>query len=200
MAMNLNNVKKEVSMIMDSLMNEDRPIASPLQALKHAGRFPFYIFITTVCVVVLNYLTIIYSVNKSNWDITAYFEAFGIVISDGAWMTIAVTLGLGVFFILFFYPSALIYSSISDEVKKSSIILNSINNGLKRIAMVLWVFVVSIDVFSSVNGNYMLQFAGAAVIFISIFIYNIYLGTETLRYGLGPVVQLASNVIKPQKS
>ena len=65
MTMTYSDVKAEVSLLADSLANGHREIASPLKALNIAGRFPFAVLLTTVFAVVMDYVLLVYSVDKS---------------------------------------------------------------------------------------------------------------------------------------
>lgn len=199
MTMTYSDVKAEVSLLADSLANEHREIASPLKAIRIAGRFPFAVLLTTVFAVVMDYVLLVYSVDKSNWDVSAYFEALAIVLKHGVGVLVLVTVGLSIFFTIFFYPTALIYSSLPTDVVSNSRILRAIKLGIKKISISLLLIVLIVDVVASVKGFYEYQYIGVAALCFAIFMFNMYIGSETLRYGLGPVTEMATKFINSKK-
>lgn len=196
MRMTNGDVKAEISILTEAVMSNDRSVASSKEAFKFSIKFPLSLLVINIFSWVFVYGNSIFSVDKSDWDIGVYWDAFKIILSYGGDYSIPATVGLGMFFVLMFYSSALLYASIPLSARQQSKILCSVNHRLARIAYTLCGLVTVLSLVGVFSGYFILLFSAPAMIFLSTFIFNIYLGTETVKYGLGPVIEKISGHAK----
>lgn len=188
MTLMYNEIKDDLSLIFNGIKREDRPVASPLSALKIAIAFPaLMLFSNTICWVIA-YLMFVTNGDNSGLGISFYVDAAMLFMGGNGWISLAITAFLGFLFTLIFFSNALIYVSIPAETRHSSKIARHLTRNLRKLSFCLWGVASVLSAIGLIMGENILLFSFPGLIFAAIFILNGYIGIETLRYGLGPVL------------
>lgn len=103
---------------------------------------------------------------------------------------------VAIFFILINYSTVLIYLSIPENIRNRSIIITSIKSTVKKMALVLWGSAVLLSIVGLIfDWGTLLGGSVPAILFVSIFVTNGYLGIQSARYGLGPLMSTANKMM-----
>lgn len=189
-------IKEDLSLILSGLQKEGRPVASTFEALKVSSFFPALILSSNIICWLMAYMLFVSNGDNTGLGLSFYAEAAMLFMSYGGWISLAVTLVIGFFFTLVFLPTSLIYVSIPKEVRGVSKITSRIVRNLRKVSIYLWLISSALTVAGLIYGKYVLLYAFPATIFLGIFIFNGYIGIETVRYGLGPLIEKISSFKK----
>lgn len=194
MAIVYNEFKEDVSAILDGIQREDRPLASPKKAFKLSSRFPVLMLLTNICILLFAFVIYVFDGDNAGLGLTFYAKAFLLFMDAVGWYTLSATIAIGLCFSLVFYTAALVYTSIPREISVSSKVLGAIKQKLRKIAKFMWLLSIGVSLVGVFFGNFILLYTIPMITFLSIFVINFYLGTETVRYGLGPLVKRLSRI------
>lgn len=184
-----NDVSRDMAMLTESLQDTDRPLVSPLSALKLSMLWP----ITCVMAYVVALLWLSFSYVPE-------VDSFGAVITFAEGMqteiiTTFLTLLCALMAGLNIYNLALIYLSFGNEIRQQSLILSKFKKMVKRMAL------------STIILNWLLALAGCFInpvfiaagpfmFIISAIAMQFAVSTEITRYGIGPVMKKLSELVK----
>lgn len=194
MAIVYNEFKEDVSAILDGIQREDRPLASPKEAFKLSSRFPVLMLLTNICILLFAFGIYVFDGDNAGLGLTFYAKAFLLFMEAVGWYTLSATIAIGLCFSLVFYTAALVYTSIPREISVSSKVLGAIKQKLHNIAKFLWLLSIAVSLVGVFIGNFILLYTIPLITFLSIFVINFFLGTEVVRYGLGPLVKKLSRI------
>lgn len=196
MAFSNGDAKKEIAEIISGISSDDRPVSSPKEAFKLVAIYPLMMILTAVLVWFAFYAMMVFTEDNTGQNAKFYFEAAQLIMGYGGWFSLGTTIIVALFFILINYSTALIYLSIPENIRKRSIIIASIKSAVKKTSLVLWgtaTLLSLVGIFS----DWTILLAGSIpfVLFMSIFAINGYLGIQSARYGLGPLMSTANKMI-----
>lgn len=196
MAYTNGDVKKEIADIISGIGSDERPVPSTKEAFKIVAIYPALMLLTVILMWFVFYAIMVLSGDNAGQKLSFYFEAAQLIMGYGGWISIGVTTVIAIFFILMNYSTALVYLSIPEDVRWRSKILTSMKSTVKKTSLILWMSATLLS-FVGVWSDWMILLVGSipAVLFISIFIINGYLGIQSARYGLGSLMSTANKVL-----
>ncbi|MFJ5375133.1 hypothetical protein ACIPTP_21660 [Pectobacterium versatile] len=191
------DVKADFSIILQGIRSDNRNIASPLDSLLVSLVFPVAMMLTCLVANGVFFLKAIYGIERGEWDLDTYFSAFHIYMDSSILLpSIYATILMVFIFTACAYVNVLIYLSIPEDVRRKSIILRVITKGIMRIAFSIWTISVLITMTGFFIDNTFILNCFPILVFISLFVFNLYLGYETARYGLSPAIGVLSDLMK----
>ncbi|PSS47366.1 hypothetical protein C6560_17655 [Enterobacter sp. FS01] len=195
------DAKKEIAEIISGISRDDRPILSSIDAIKMVALYPSIMILSNVFIWVFFFFSMVNKGDNAGQDLSFYIEAFQLIMSYGGWISLGVTGVVSVIFALMFFSTALMYLSIPKEIREKSRIICSVKSTVRKIGTSMWVLAVILTFLGMLN-HWGMVFAGTipTIMFLSIFIIHGYLGVQSVRYGLGPLMATASNVFSKNKS
>ncbi|MFP3439147.1 hypothetical protein R0K18_15330 [Pantoea sp. SIMBA_133] len=196
MIKNVKDVKNDLDLLSGSLNDDGRSLVSISDALWSVAKFPLYILVIVLVTMLAFYVVNIIPVDKSGWDASTYVSSVGIVFGDWYLIVLIPTLVLSGFFALFFYPNMMLLKSIPESAREKSLIVKELSKGIHKVAVLLISIVTLLCVLSILLTSPYLMLSGAIVLFLSVFVFNIYLGSQIMRYGLTPLIQMVSSFLK----
>lgn len=190
------DAKKEIADIIAGISSDARPVSSPKEAFKIVAIYPSLMLLTVILMWFVFYAIIVLKGDNSGQALTFYFEAAELIMGYGGWLSIGVTTGIAIFFIIINYSTALMYLSIPEDMRCRSKIITSMKSAVKKTALILWAIAILLSLVG-VFSDWMILLVGSipAVLFISVFIINGYLGLQCTRYGLGSLMSAANRVL-----
>ncbi|HDR2789684.1 TPA: hypothetical protein QCJ61_003788 [Enterobacter asburiae] len=196
MAYTNGDAKKEIAEIISGIGSDERPVSSTKEAFKIVAIYPILMLFTVILMWFVFYAIMVLTGDNSGQKISFYFEAAQLIMGYGGWVSIGVTTVVAIFFILINYSTALLYLSIPEDIRRRSKILATMKSTVKKTSLMLWVGATLLS-FVGVWSDWMILLAGSipAVLFISIFIINGYLGIQSARYGLGSLMSTANKML-----
>jgi hypothetical protein len=196
MAFSNGDAKKEIAEIISGISGDERPVTSPKQAFQIVAIYPAMMLLTVTMIWFAFYVSVIQAGDNSGLGLKFYLEAAQLVMGYGGWISLGVTTVVAIFFILINYSSVLIYLSIPEDIRNRSIIITSIRSTVKKMALVLWGSAILLSIVGIIfDWGILLAGSVPAVLFVSIFVTNGYLGIQSARYGLGPLMSTANKMI-----
>ncbi len=185
--MTYDDIDNDLLLISDLLDNRSKKIPSAAKVWGYAG------FIPGVCVA-LNFLTAVGIFIKSHGINEVVSDNFLSFITDYLLSFGGATLVIGIFMMLFIYPNTLLYLSVSDELKEKSVIVSKIVKKIRFFIFLLFAINVIAMVVGFINPYAIFVTPISLVCFL--FITMIALSTETARYGLIPMMNKLSAVVR----
>lgn len=167
-------VKKDIEKVMVELSDGNVELANPVHALKIASLYtlPCTIIHATLAFFIYFYIS---KASEVIWG-------FGMITTFSLVMT------------LILYPNSLVYLSVPNSVRASSIVLSKIKKTyVSVVVFMLLVNCVAAGMFL-VKQEYII--AVPVVFFVGFFITQIVLGTEISRYGVGSLIEKMSVLAK----
>lgn len=192
MALVYSEINEDISLLTSGLKRDDNKVASPLKAFLVVAKFPGLMFLTSVCIWCLAFLVFVLSGDNSGLGLSFYLDAASLFMSYGGWLSLLSTGLVGVFFVLMFYSGGIVYESIPKEIRMTSKLVSHVRANLKRISVAVWLVVSCLSVLGLTTGHLVLLHSVPVGLFVSIFIINGYISSETIRYGLGPIIKKLS--------
>ena len=183
--MTYEDINNDLSFISENILDDKQTVPS-------AAKIWIYSFCVPVCCLALNFLSVIgysfYVGTLTTADsfasiMMSYFKTIG-----------AVTFFIVIFFSLLTYPKVLIYLSISEALRKNSLIISLLRRKVKLLVQLL----LLINLIAAILGIFMPGFIFVAPVSLVLFIFiaTITISTETARYGLAPLISKLSSAIK----
>jgi len=196
MAFSNGDAKKEIAEIISGIGSDERPVSSPKKAFKIVAIFPTMMLLTVILMWFAFYTRMVLTGDNSGQSLRFYLEAGQLVMGYGGWISIGMTAAITIFFILINYSTVLVYLSIPEDIRNRSKIITSIKGTVKKMALFLWGCATLLS-FVGMMSDWGGLLAGSipAVLFISIFVTNGYLGIQSARYGLGPLMSTANRIV-----
>ena len=190
------DAKKEIAEIISGISGDERPVSSPKQAFQLVAIYPAMMLLTVTLMWFAFYVSVIQAGDNSGVGLRFYLEAAQLVMGYGGWISLGVTTVVAIFFILINYSSVLVYLSIPEDIRNRSIIITSIRSTVKKMALVIWGSATLLSLVGIIT-DWGILLAGSvpALLFISIFVTNGYLGLQSARYGLGPLMSTANKMM-----
>ncbi|MCK6879769.1 hypothetical protein L8S23_21590 [Enterobacter bugandensis] len=190
------DVRKEISEIISGINSDERPVASSREAFKIVTIYPTLMILTVILMWSVFYALMVFKGDNTGVKLRFYLEAAQLIMGWGGWVSIGVTTVIAIFFMLINYSTALIYLSIPEDVRCRSRIISSMKSTVKKTTLVLWIGGILLSLVG-VFSDWLILLAGSipAVLFISIFIINGYLGVQSARYGFGTLISAANKVL-----
>lgn len=169
-----NDVKKDIQIIMDKIAEGQLELASRKQA----------IFISSVYTLPCTLL---------HAALAMYLYMFIAPSIEILWMFLGITFA-SFFISLIQYPNSLFYLSIPSSVRQSSTVLHCVRKSyLKSVKLMIFINAIAVGAVI-VNEEYLL--AVPVCFAIGFFATQFVLGTETARYGIGSLIEKASNLMQ----
>ncbi|MDU4242103.1 MAG: hypothetical protein E7I22_05000 [Bifidobacterium longum] len=183
--MTYEDINNDLSFISENILDGKQTVPS-------AAKIWSYSFCVPVCCLALNFLSVmgysVYAGTLTTVDsfasiMMSYFKTIG-----------AATIFIGIFFSLLTYPKALIYLSISEALRRNSLIISA----LRRKVKLLFQLLLLINLIAAISGIYMPSFIFVAPVSLVLFIFiaTITISTEIARYGLAPLISKLSSAVK----
>ncbi|WP_194208702.1 hypothetical protein [Superficieibacter sp. 1612_C1] len=196
MAFSNGDVRKEIAEIISGIGSDERPVSSPKEAFKIVAIYPAMMILTVILLWFSFYAMMVMTGDNTGQKLGFYFEAAQLIMGYEGWISIGVTTVVAIFFILISYSTALIYLSIPEDIRSRSKIIASIKSTVKKTFLILWGIATLLSLVGMFS-DWMILLAGTipVVLFMSIFIINGYLGIQSARYGLGPLMSTANKLI-----
>ena len=191
------DAKEEIAIMISGLSQDDRPVVSLSEAILLSSKFPLLALIINVLAWCVFYLKVIFISDNDGLPMAFYIESFELIMSYGGWMSLVVTLMLTFIFTLIFISQAMIFLSIPKSLREKSIVIGTIKSGIAKISwslLVILSLVLILGVFSS--STFIMKFAVPSAVFISIFIFMIYISMQSVRFGLGPFISAAKHLFR----
>lgn len=184
-----NDVSRDMALLTQSLKDDDRPLVSPLSALKLSMLWP------VACV--SGYVVALL------WIATTYvpeIDAFGTVVTFAQSMqteiiTTSIALLCAVVFGLNIYNLAIVYLSFGSKARQQSIICNGFKKVIKRMAISTIILNWAIALGGCLI-NPVLIAAGPFMFIMSAIAMQFIVSTEITRYGIGPIMKKLSALVK----
>ncbi|MEB6622667.1 hypothetical protein [Enterobacter roggenkampii] len=196
MAFSNGDAKKEIAEIISGISGDERPVSSPKQAFQLVAIYPAMMLLTITLMWFAFYVSVIQAGDNSGVGLRFYLEAAQLVMGYGGWISLGVTTVVAIFFILINYSSVLVYLSIPEDIRDRSIIITSIRSTVKKMALILWGSATLLSLVGIISDcGILLAGSVPAFLFISIFVINGYLGIQSARYGLGPLMSTANKIM-----
>lgn len=196
MAFSNGDAKKEIAEIISGISSDERPVSSPKKAFQIVAIYPVIMFLTAILMWFAYYVSLIQVGDNSGQGWKFYLEAAQLVLGYGGWISIGATVVVAVFFMLINYSTVLVYLSIPEDIRNRSTLITSLRSTVKKIVLYLWGSATLLSLVGMIS-DWGILLAGSipAVLFISIFVTNGYLGIQSTRYGLGPLMSTASKMM-----
>lgn len=190
------DAKKEIAEIISGISGDERPVTSPKQAFQIVAIYPAMMLLTVTLMWFAFYVSVIRAGDNSGLGLKFYLEAAQLVMGYGGWISLGVTTVVAIFFILINYSTVLIYLSIPENIRNRSIIITSIKSTVKKMALALWGSAVLLSIVGFIlDWGTLLAGSVPAILFVSIFVTNGYLGIQSARYGLGPLMSTTNKMM-----
>lgn len=196
MAYTNGEAKKEIAEIIAGIGSDERPVSSSKEAFKIVAIYPVMMVLTVILMWFIFYAMMVLTGDNTGQKISFYFEAAQLIMGYGGWISVGATIVIAVFFMLINYSTVLIYLSIPEDIRRRSKIIASMRSMIKKMCLTLWVGATLLS-FVGILSHWMILMAVSvpAVMFISIFIVNGYIGMQSARYGLGVVMSTANKML-----
>ncbi|ECK7470235.1 hypothetical protein FRN24_18255 [Salmonella enterica subsp. enterica] len=196
MAFSNGDAKKEIAEIISGISSDDRPVSSPKKAFQIVAIFPAMMLLTIILMWFAFYTKMVLTGDNSGQGFRFYLEAGQLIMGYGGWISIGITSVITIFFILINYSTVLVYLSIPEDIRNRSKIITSIKCTVKNMALFLWGSATLLSLVGMMfDWGVLLVGSIPAVLFISIFVTNGYLGIQSARYGLGPLMSTVNRIV-----
>lgn len=184
-----NQINQDMNMLIGSLQDEDRPIVSPLAAMRLSITWPLLCiaaYSASVLWLALNYVPesdafgnplTFFSHMGTELDFFAFSFIFGIAISTGL------------------YVPSLVYLSIPASVRNQSIILLNLKRLVKRLAVASLIINMAVAV-AACTYNEILIGAAPFVLILSFIVMQVVISAEVTRYGIGGMMKKLTTLAK----
>lgn len=184
-----NDINQDISLLTNSLSDNELPLVSPGSALKLSMVFPFsFISIYTMAICWRWYFfvpkedafgysrTFIESMSSE-----LGFAAFGVLC--------ALIIGASL------YGPSLLYLSIPSHVREKSLVINKMKSLIRKMAAIVMLANLIIAV---IGATWFAEVIAAApfAIMLSFFLMQWVVSAEITRYGIGPVMKKLSSLVK----
>jgi len=196
MAYTNGDAKKEIAEIISGIESDERPISSSKEAFKIVAIYPTMMLVTVILMWFVFYAMMVLTGDNTGQKLTFYIEAVQLIMGDGGWISLGLTFFIAIFFTLINYSTALIYLSIPEDIRCRSKIITSMKSTVKKTSLALWGVATMLSLIG-IFSDWMILLVGSipAVLIISIFVINGYLGIQGARYGLGSLMKAANKVL-----
>ena len=196
MAYTNGDAKKEIAEIVSGIDSDERPLSSAKDAFKLVAIYPTMMLLTVILMWFFFYGTMVLTGDNTGQNISFYFEAAQLIMGYGGWVSIGVTAVIAIFFIFINYSSAMMYLSIPKDIRYRSKILSTMKYTVKKMALMLWGCATVLSFVGACSDKMILLTVSIPVVFfISIFIINGYIVTQSARYGLGILMSTANKIL-----
>ncbi|KHE00988.1 hypothetical protein NL54_13120 [Pantoea stewartii] len=178
-------VNADITMLTNGFSSDERVIPSNSSLIKTS----FFVPALSVFLSLLSTVSV-YLPGSAPKSIEGYFE---FLLSDG-WIVVLPTAIVGMLFALMAYNNMIMYMTIPQHVRQSSLILSHLKNIAKKTIIF---FLVLMCVSTVLAGFYSwFAFGVTALEVVLFFTINIAIGAEVNRLGAGVALEKISNIIK----
>lgn len=190
MVITQNDVKNDINMLMQSMEDKDRPIVSPLHALKLAMLWPGICLVGYAIAVVMMLLN--FTIPNDNSLFNTVDPLFHYIGGNLAFSALTLVFGLGIG--VGWYGPALIYLSIPKEVKAKSILINS----LKKTASRMGVFFITCNLILAVLAIFYRDalYVAPFLLVVTFLITQGVVSAELTRYGLPSAITKLGKLVR----
>ncbi|KGT92355.1 hypothetical protein [Enterobacter cancerogenus] len=181
-------IDADMAMLTEKIASGGTVIASSTDLLKKS----FFIPALSILLSLVNTWTFYY-INSLTYKY-AYSEGYiDFLMSDG-WVVLIPTVVIGVLFSFMAYNNLLIYLTIPDEVRKTSLVVGH----LEKIVFRTVIFFLGLMLISVILSSFISWFAfGVPILeFALFFVVNLIVGMEINRLGAGLALEKISSLIK----
>lgn len=138
--------KKEIAEIILGMGSDDRTVPSPKDAFKLAALYPSIMITSNVILWSVFYVIMMSKGDNTGQSFSFYFKAAELVMGYGGWISIGITVFIGLIFVLINFSTALAYFSIPVDIRNRSKIVVSIKTSIKKVAITLWMLAVVLSI------------------------------------------------------
>lgn len=182
------DVDADLSMLMQSIQDKNRPLANPWQALKLSMLWPLSCASSYIAAVVW----VIYSYKPyvNHFDrVVSVFDEYGIGIGFASVSVLmALLIGAGL------YSNALIFLSVESDVRSKSIIFSRVKNLVVKLGSFFFILNFGLAVMAA---HYPDLLVGAPFMFMtSVLIICFVINSEIARYGMPSLLAKLSRLVK----
>lgn len=190
------DAKKEIAEIISGIGRDERPVSSSKEAFKIVAIYPTMMLVTVILMWFVFYAILVLIGDNTGQELAFYLEAVQLIMGSGGWISLGLTTVIAIFFTLINYSTALMYISIPEDIRCRSKIITSMRSTVVKTVLTLWGVATTLSLVG-VFSDWMILLVGSvpAVLIISIFVINGYIGIQSARYGLGPLMSAANKVL-----
>lgn len=181
-------IDADMAMLTEKIASGGTVIASSSDLLKKS----FFIPALSILLSLVNTWTFYY-INSLTYKYAYSEDYIDFLMSDG-WVVLIPTVVIGVLFSFMAYNNLLIYLTIPDEVRKTSLVVGH----LKKIVFRTVIFFLGLMLISVILSSFISWFAfGVPILeFALFFVVNLIVGMEINRLGAGLALEKISSLIK----